>query len=85
MTSPTYPIVGLHGGVGDAGPGAIPLRYEIQSFVDPMRNKYALHQLNLFLQAVERMQNAPKDDLLSWFQVAGEPIVALDSLIIQYM
>jgi hypothetical protein len=71
MTS-TYPIVGLHDGLGVESIGSIPIRYEFNSFVDPLRNRYASDQLNLFLQALERMQKAPKEEVTSWFQVGGE-------------
>lgn len=66
----SFPITGIQTGRGTDG--SVPLRYEISRFIDPAVNKYATDQLNLFLQALERIQNAPRTERLSWFQIAGE-------------
>ena len=68
---PTYPVVfgGLQGGHGGDGFGSIPFRFEINSFIDPLINNHAHDQLNLFVQAIERMQNVPREETTSWFQL----------------
>jgi hypothetical protein len=72
MSSKTYPIVGLQGGRG--ADGSVPIRYELSQFANPDSNPHALDQLNLFLQALERMQKAPQTERLSWFQISGKSI-----------
>lgn len=69
MSTGTYPIVGLQGGVTPNG--ARPLRYEITKFANPQYNPYAKDQLNLFLLALERIQRMSREERLSWFQLAG--------------
>ena len=73
MSTATYPITGLQDGHGPNG--FVPIRYELSQFVDPKHNPHASGQLNLFLQALERIQNAPRTELLSWFQISGERLL----------
>ncbi|KAJ3552388.1 hypothetical protein NM688_g4174 [Phlebia brevispora] len=69
MSTGTYPIVGLKGGIGPDG--SRPLRYEINKFANPAHNPYARDQLNVFLLALEKIQAMPRTERLSWFQISG--------------
>ncbi|KAH8588949.1 hypothetical protein B0O99DRAFT_524064 [Bisporella sp. PMI_857] len=59
-----YPITGVHTGI-DPQTGARPARRNILDLQND------LPAWSLFIQAVSAMQQAPENELLSWFQVAG--------------
>ena len=61
---PTYPITGIP--VGPTQP--IPTRQEITSWYENDANKY---QVSLFMQAMTVFMEAPVEERLSYFQVAG--------------
>ena len=75
MSQPTYAITGIQDGRGPSG--SVPIRYEISKFADPKFNPHAADHLNLFLQALERIQKAPRTELLSWFQIGGVHFVRM--------
>jgi hypothetical protein len=66
--SGTYPITGILKDLGPA-PNQVPLRQEVDAWFTNPENKI---QVNLFLLALKSFQEMPADDMLSYFQVAGQ-------------
>jgi len=61
----SYPIVGVKTGI-NFNTGALPLRQEIDTWMTTNPD-----QLNLYLQALAKLQATDQRDWLSYFQIAG--------------
>ena len=62
-----YPITGIQAGRGSDG--SVPIRQEIDSWSAKPENS---KQVNLYLLALRRLQDAPPAQRDSWFQIAGK-------------
>lgn len=69
--SPTYAITGIKEGIdGDV----LPLRPEVDSWYPPKTEEHII-QVNLFLLALKKLQDMDPTEKLSFFQVAGKPML----------
>ena len=71
----TFGITGVQSGRG--GDGSVPLRLEIRQL------QQNTDQWNLYLLALDRLQNVNQTELLSWYQISGihgRPYVAWDNV-----
>lgn len=73
----TFGITGVQSGRGGDGDGSVPLRLEIRQL------QQNADQWNLYLLALDRLQNVNQTELLSWYQLCGihgRPYVAWDNV-----
>jgi len=71
----SFGITGVQSGRG--GDGSVPLRLEIRQL------QQNADQWNLYLLALDRLQNVNQSELLSWYQISGihgRPFVAWDNV-----
>ncbi|KAK8131364.1 hypothetical protein PG984_007802 [Apiospora sp. TS-2023a] len=63
-----YAVTGIKAGWGLDGPGSVPVRQEIDEWSSKAENE---KQVDLFLQALRRLQDVPPAERDSFFQIAG--------------
>lgn len=66
-STPTYPIQGI----SVQGSGPLPVRREINAWYSD-RSRLGQLQVSLFMQAMVTFKSKPIEELLSFFQIAGE-------------